>query len=166
MKFVFNLEYTESFQVLVGKRRDLMANFLVSSLNAEIFLRQDKMERSQSLESSHFVTTLQDFDSVIKRETQTPLSLQMVRGLTDHGHAVHLELILVAMRPTPLSLQMLRSMPLGPWPWPWDSFIVEKKIHIKHSVLASLLPLYIHDHQQKQKNNYLFLHSDDIFLFQ
>jgi hypothetical protein len=46
MKFVFNLEYTESFQVLVGKRRDLMANFLVSSLNAEIFLRQDKMERS------------------------------------------------------------------------------------------------------------------------
>lgn len=46
MKFVFNLEYTESFQVLVGKRRDLMANFLVSSLNAEMFLRQDKMERS------------------------------------------------------------------------------------------------------------------------
>jgi hypothetical protein len=46
MKFVFNLEYTESFQVLVGKRRDLMGNFLVSSLNAEIFLRQDKMERS------------------------------------------------------------------------------------------------------------------------
>jgi hypothetical protein len=46
MKFVFNLEYTESFQVLVGKRRDLMGNFLVSSLNAEMFLRQDKMERS------------------------------------------------------------------------------------------------------------------------
>jgi hypothetical protein len=44
MKFVFNLEYTESFQVLVGKRRDLMANFLV--INAEMFLRQDKMERS------------------------------------------------------------------------------------------------------------------------
>jgi hypothetical protein len=44
MKLVFNLEYTESFQVLVGKRRDLMANFLV--INAEMFLRQDKMERS------------------------------------------------------------------------------------------------------------------------
>lgn len=165
MKFVFNLEYTESFQVLVGKRRDLMANFLVSSLNAEIFLRQDKMERSQSLESSHFVTTLQDFDSVIKRETQTPLSLQMVRGLTDHGHAVHLELILVAMRPTPLSLQMLRCH-LDHGHGHGVPSQQKKKIHIKHSVLASLLPLYIHDHQQKQKNNYLFLHSDDIFLFQ
>ena len=165
MKFVFNLEYTESFQVLVGKRRDLMANFLVSSLNAEMFLRQDKMERSQSLESSHFVTTLQDFDSVIKRETQTPLSLQMVRGLTDHGHAVHLELILVAMRPTPLSLQMLRCH-LDHGHGHGVPSQQKKKIHIKHSVLASLLPLYIHDHQQKQKNNYLFLHSDDIFLFQ
>ena len=165
MKFVFNLEYTESFQVLVGKRRDLMGNFLVSSLNAEMFLRQDKMERSQSLESSHFVTTLQDFDSVIKRETQTALSLQMVRGLTDHGHAVHLELILVAMRPTPLSLQMLRCH-LDHGHGHGVPSQQKKKIHIKHSVLASLLPLYIHDHQQKQKNNYLFLHSDDIFLFQ